>query len=87
MNAKPAKQIARKSTERRIGNDRRTRLASLPADEWNGGLPPGFTDIDDYIAELERDPVRKEALDRARARLRALIASLPPAPVAEAKEG
>lgn len=38
-------------------------------------LPPGFTDIDDYIREQEKDPEKKAALDRARERLRAEIAA------------
>jgi len=32
-------------------------------------LPPGFRDIDDVVADHERDPVKKAALDAARRRL------------------
>jgi hypothetical protein len=40
-------------------------------------LPTGYTDINDYIAEQEKDPVRKAALDEARVRLREELARGP----------
>lgn len=47
--------------ERRAGN------MDLEIEEWRRSrTPPGFMSIEDYIARIEQDPVRREALVDAR---------------------
>lgn len=41
----------------------------LPAEPSAEPIPPGFRALSDVIAEHEKDPVRKAALDKARASL------------------
>jgi hypothetical protein len=47
----------------------------MPPDTAPIPLPDGCEAVSDYVARMERVPGRKEALDRARARLGAAIAA------------